>query len=316
MARKKNRDVDPIEEEADRDEGGGSGLTEADEPVEVGVEKEEEEEDPDAELDRERPNRAERRANRDRDYRTIREQRAAAEAEAKVLREELERSRAAMSALGQNRPERETGPAPEVEALEKELKGTYDAQERLNQEYDARVAAYTNARRAMPADELEKFKARATDLRRQEVRIIRRIDDAADAPQRRAHEEQERIRSRAPDVFGDERARTWAAGRYNQRVAENPNVDRDQLFQEVTEEARRVILGKRPPPDQAARQRASGMARGAGAAASGRSTIQMNGDMKKLARLRYPKLSEPDAYKKWAQTHGKEYLELERESGR
>jgi hypothetical protein len=79
------------------------------------------------------------------------------------------------------------------------------------------------------------------------------------------------------------------------------------------EEARQVILGKRPRPDAAQRQRASGIGGGVGIAAAPGAAPKIpmtkGSQLYKLACATYPELDAAQACQKWANKNGKAYLE-------
>jgi len=314
---------DPIDSEADMAEGTRRSMEQfkagldSEEVVEV-AEREEPGEDPDAELDAEpgeaRPNKKTRRRERGANYRTMAEQRAAAEARAQALEEELQRTRA----------ERQMPPAQQQQvenAAEKQIEGeldkVYAEQAKVFEEYTRRANAYAAAKREMPAEEVRGWEKKANDLDKQKMLLGHRLHEAREAP-RRAQEEYSRMyRAKAPDVFGNDAAAAYAAAVYNQKKIENPRADQDELFEVAMEAARRVVLGKRPPPDAAMRQRATGMSRGVGSkAAEGPVSIQMTPAMRKIAIASYPKLTPDQAVQRWVNRNGRQFLEMEREQGR
>jgi len=102
----------------------------------------------------------------------------------------------------------------------------------------------------------------------------------------------------------------FAAGRVNQLIAEGRK-DSKELHDEVMEETRRRILGKRPKPDAIERQRATGLSAGPRAASPTTSrTIAMprGSHYYKMAVSMYPDLDAGAACQKWAQTVGKKLL--------
>jgi hypothetical protein len=311
---------DPIDEEADIAEGTKRSVAEFEKLAQenpegtVEVPVGEEDDDPDDALDKEeRPTRKERRAARGADYKTVREQRAAAEARAQALEEQLQFERSRV-------PTQQQGPqgGPDVvKQLQAEVGKVYEEQSALMRDYEARVAAYRQAERVMPKEEWKRFDDKARELDEKRTELLLDVREARRAPMRAQEEQHRALVARAPDVFANQRAATWAGAEYSRRIAENPQIDRDQLIDECVEGARRVILGKRPPPDQAQRQRATGMSRGAGVTSSAApSALPMSKDQRTIARAAHPKLSPAQAYQKWANENAKELQEMERESGR
>ena len=102
----------------------------------------------------------------------------------------------------------------------------------------------------------------------------------------------------------------YAQGVYEKRIAMG-HQGTTELHDAVCQEAREVILGKRPKPDAAQRQRASGMSSGSRVTSTpDRATINMpkGSDYDKIARAAYPKLEPAQARQKWANTVGKRLL--------
>lgn len=120
------------------------------------------------------------------------------------------------------------------------------------------------------------------------------------------------------DIFynENENVKAWAWAEYHRRRAEG-QADTRSMVDSVLDAAR-VRFGLTPrrgnAPDNATRQRLSGISsRGAGASQPSSGEIQMDGHMKKMARIAFlgkpgkdgKPMSEAQAYQHWANTVGK-----------
>src|SRR6187399_340768 len=240
------------------------------------------------------PSRRDKRAARI----SSRERAAAAEAEAKVLREQLaERSR----------PVPGTAPAPAASTAEvdRRIRGTYAELQRLEDDYSR-----AQQNRTLTAAMETEMRERAMELEVQKISLATERREILTAPRRRQDELTRQLERENADVYGHPQALQFAAGRVNQLIAMGRK-DSKELHDEVMEEARRTILGKRPKPDAIERQRATGMSAGPRMAPSapGR-TIQMpkGSHYYKMAVSMYPDLDAGAACQKWAQTVGKKLL--------
>lgn len=262
---------------------------EPDEPDEIELT----EPDDDDELDEtpKAPGRKEKRANRS----TARERAAAAEAESRVLREQLEVARRAPVAAPQAGP-------PATTEVDSQIRKTFQEEKALLARWENPKA--TAAERSAMEDEMAEINVRRTDL------VFQRRELHA-APQRAEEARVATLRARAPDVYGDPRAYDYAVATFNraQLAGEKPSME---LHDRVMEETRQVIFGKRPAPDKAARARASGMRSGAMPAGTppARQSISMpKGSMNyRIAVAAYPNLEPREALQKWANGPGKRIL--------
>jgi hypothetical protein len=293
---------DPLDEEADAAESSAvskhaGALAEKvreareEEHPEVEVKEPDEEEEEEAP-----PGRAERRSARGKDRLSSRERAAAAEARAQVLQEQLEASRASRS---EREPERQT--PNQVALLENQYGEIVEQQERLFNEYQ-------RAQNLTPAQDAE-YRRRAAILDMQKTNKVVEIRETHTAPQRAREEKGRMLAQRAPDVYANERALAYAAGEFQKRLAMG-EADTTELHDLVCEEARQVVLGKRPAPDAAQRQRASGMgggARPAGGSAPVKLSMPKGSPLYNLARAAYPNDEPGVACQKWANKNGKQF---------
>lgn len=260
---------------------------------EVSVEAPEPEEEEEDEASEVAPSRRERRAGR----MSARERAAAAEAEAKVLREQLaERSRPV------------PGNVPSVSStadVDRKIRATYAELQRLEDDY-----ARAQQTRTLTAEREQEMRERAIELDIQKATLAAERRDILNAPRRAQDELTRQLQRENADVYGDPRALQFAAGRVNQLIAQGRK-DSKELHDEVMEETRRTILGKRPKPDAIERQRATGMSAGPRVAAptAGRTIAMPKGShYYKMAVSMYPELDAGAACQKWAQTVGKKLL--------
>lgn len=243
------------------------------------------------------PNRQERRSQRNGERVSSRERAAAAEAEAKVLREQLA---AARTPLAPQQQQRQGNP---YEVVDAEIRKTFQQEKALAQRWQETSAKASAAEIQQMEDEASELTVRRMSLvndRKEIERAPRRAEEA------KIHEQ----RSRFPDVFADGRAFQYAQGAYNQALARGIVPSRE-LEDASFQEAREVILGKRPRPDAAQRQRASGLSATTRAAAPvTRPGINMpkGSDYDRIARAAFPKLDPAEARQKWANTVGKKLL--------
>lgn len=300
--------VDPLEEEADAAEASVVGKRSGELAERVGKAREEQTEevevqepDDDEEEEAAAKTRAEKRSERGRNRVSARERAAAAEARAEVLREQLEAER---SQRAQTRPAETQQNNSEVVRHEKRYLDITAEQKRLFNEYQS-------ARDLTPAQEAE-FERRAHVLEVQKNNALADMREAHLAPQRAQAERERAQAARAPDVYANPRALEYAAGEFRKRIALG-EADTPELHDAVCEEARQVILGKRPAPDAAQRARATGMGNGARAPMSGQQPVRLSmpkgSPMYRMAVAAYPNDDPGVACQKWANKHGKSYNE-------
>ena len=253
--------------------------------------------EPDDEEAEETASRQEKRSKRGTDRMTARERAAAAEARDQLLQEQLEqaRSRPVEQARPQGNP---------VAHIDERIK---DANKRLaavHDEWNRSAGKLSKARE----EELQ-AQAEALDVEKMTLVVERR--DALLAPQRQREQAAANLRQKAPDVYADPRALAYAQGEFMKRTARG-EPDSMETFEAVMQEAREVVLGKRPKPDAAQRGRATGM--GAGARAVGategpvRISMPAGSALDKMARAAFPKDDPAVARQKWVNANGKAYL--------
>lgn len=267
-----------------------SGESADDDVVEA---KEPEEGDEEEEL----PSRQERRSKRNIDRATAREKLAAAEAREQVLREQLEITR-------RGQPERQTQQGNPVEHVDKRIKSINAQLAAVHDEWERGAGKLSAERRQQLQDKAEQLEVEKLTA------VVERRDTLLE-PQRQRAEHARMLRQRAPDVHDNPAALQYAQGVFQQRRARG-EPDSLELYDAVMEEARQVILGKRPRPDAASKARATGM--GAGARAGGvsegpvRIAMPAGSALDRMARAAYPKDDPAVARQKWVNANGKSYL--------
>ncbi len=275
------------------------GPVDDDDTNEVVV-QEKPEPDDDDELEPEIPKtRDEKRAARRRQ--SLREQTAAAEAKAEVYRQELESLRTRGGA---------TQPAPQGNAnahLDRQYLEVEKEQESLIAEYRRleRDGKLTDA-----IDNEMRGKARVLEIRR--TALVVDMKSAYDAPRRAQEAQISELQRRHPEVWANQAALRYAEGEFNKRIARG-EPDTMETHDAAAEEAKQVILGKRPKPDGAARARATGMSGGSRGAPARDAPVSLSmpvgSRMYQLACARYPNLEPKQACQKWANSNGKAFLE-------
>lgn len=299
---------DPIDEEADAAEASlvgkrSSELAERISKAREGEAEEIEVQEPDDDEEEEKAakSRSEKRSERGRDRVSLRERTAAAEARTELLREQLETER---SQRTQTRTHDAQPNNNEVARLERNYEAVLAQQKTLFNEYQ-------RAQSLTPAQEAE-YERRAAVLDYQKTNALVELRDANNAPQRAREEHKRLMSARAPDVYANLTALAYAAGEYQKRLAMG-EADTLELHDAACEEARQVILGKRPPPDQAQRARATGMGSGArapvGAGAPVKLSMPKGSPIYKIAVAMYPNDEPGVACQKWANKHGKAFNE-------
>lgn len=283
-------EVAPSAVERLRERVGKGRATESEEDPDVVTVQEPEEDD---ELDPEVPKtRDERRAARRKQ--TLREEKAAAEAKAEVYRQELESLRQRPAAQQQE----QRGPSQLDRAyldVEREHERVVLECRTLEKEGKLTDALYEDFRN----------KARILEIRK--IGIVSDMKAAAEAPQRARDQAMAELRRRNPDIWENPAAIRYAEGEYNKRVARG-EPDSVETHDAAAAEARLVILRKRPAPDAAQRQRATGMSggtRGATPDAPVRLSMPVGSREYQLACARYPSDTPGVACQKWANKHGK-----------
>jgi hypothetical protein len=238
---------------------------------------------------------------------SYRERAAAAEAASAAYKEALALSGGRPAPTGPAAPQ--SNPYLQIDA---EIRKTFQEEKALNERWIATSAKASPAEIQRMEDEAAELVVRRTGLvadRKEIERAPRRAEEA------KIHDQ----RSRFPDVFGDSRAFQYAQGSYNQALARGVAPSRE-LEDASFQEAREVILGRRPPPDAAQRQRASGMGSSTRQVSGGaaKTTIDMprGGALYRMAIATYPDLEPAQACQKWAQTKGKRYQEALSARGR
>lgn len=263
------------------------------------VDVEDEPEPDDLDETPEAPGRQDKRSARNSERRSSRERAAAAEARAQVLQEQLEAERR-RPAQTQQLPQQQGNPVGHIDA---QIKDTFKQEKALAERWQRESAKASPAEIAAMEDE-------AADINVRRMTLVAERRETLTAPARVQQAEYEAQRARHPDVYGNESALQYARGEYNKRLAtgENPS---QQMADDCMQEARERVLGKRPAPDKATRQRASGMGGGA-RPAPGAEKMQISmprgSELDLMARAAYPDLPPEQARQKWANKAGRRFV--------
>lgn len=298
---------DPLDEEADAAEGrsvskGADALrdrmraareTDTEEVV-VEDPPEDDEDDEVAEAKEAALTRKEKRAGR----MSARERAAAAEAEARVLREQL----------AQRQPERQDNrPAvnPTLKTLDDKIRDGYKRQEGLFSEYESK-------RGRLSEREESEYRDRAVELDVELKMLAAERYEVINEPKRRQQAILEQARSEFPDVYSNQQAIDYAHGRFRQLMALG-HKDSKELHDQIMVETRQAVLGVRPKPDALQRQRATGITSAAapGAApAPVKLSMPKGSPLYRMATAMYPDLDPAAACQKWANKNGKKFAEV------
>lgn len=298
---------DPLDEEADAAEGrsvskGADALRErmaaarAVDTEEVVVEEPEDDEDDEvAEAREAQLTRREKRAGRV----TARERAAAAEAEARVLREQL----------AMRQPEREARPQGNAQLadIDRKLRDGYSRQKALFAEYEGK-------RGRLSEREESQYEDRAVELDVELKMLAAERYETVNEPKRRQQAIIDQARSEFPDVYGNQQAIDYAHGRFRQLMALG-HKDSKELHDQIMVETRQAVLGVRPKPDALQRQRATGITSAAvsvGAPAQVKLSMPKGSPLYRMATAMYPDLEPGAACQKWANKNGKKFAEATR----
>lgn len=296
---------DPLDEEADAAEGAEGhsknlrdrlAAVPAQETDEVEVQEPDEDDDEKEELAEAKTSRRDKRAARQ----SSRERAAAAEARAQVLQEQLEIAR--RSSTERQEPKAPAGNP--VASIDARIKAANEALGAVHDEWNRNAGKLSKAREQELRD-----KAEALDI--EKMTLVVQRSEALAAPQRMRESQAATLRARAPDVYANRAALDYAEGEFKKRLARG-ETDSLDTFDAAMQEAREVILGKRPKPDAAQRQRAAGFGGGPRASSAGddapKLAMTKGSPLYRLACAQYPSLDPKEACQKWANRNGKAYL--------
>lgn len=238
-----------------------------------------------------------------------RERRAERQNQFKQLQEEVARLRAERQAPPPQQYYQQP-PQPQVNPVQARLNQITERTKSLRNEYEA----MHQAGRMTPELE-EKYQQQAVELRRAEMAVI----SQAAAPQINEQEliqkaAWHRFRAENQDIFSNGKAEQWAWAKYYQNIAEGQQDTMEMVNRVLKETRARFGLGGSPAPDQATRQRLSGVsARGSGQVTQSSGEIVMGPHEKRMAKIAFSgklgkdgkPLTEAQIYQHWANTVGK-----------
>jgi hypothetical protein len=243
--------------------------------------------------------------------------RAERQSQFRAAQEEASRLRAEVEQL-RRQPVQQAAPAQQA---------PNPAVQRLHQIDDATRRLHAEFRARAPKEDSEEY--RDFERRNNELTTARMaaVVDAKTGQQQQPNVQElaravawQNFQSEHHDVFNHPQAQTWAWGEYYKRKAEG-KPDTPETARQLLDDARRRFgltpRGGVPAPDQATRQRFTGVgARQAGGAPSP-GAIKMDAHDKRMARIAFMKegVTEAQAYQKWANTAGKEREKMNRGKG-
>jgi hypothetical protein len=245
------------------------------------------------------PNRKERRANRVKEF----------EERARQAERERDEYRSRITQLEQRAPQQGNPQQAQANRHEVALHQVYNEIERLHQEYNV-----ASSRSGFSDADRKPYEERARRLDMQKHAIIADArQPQLDVQQLVRHVQWKAFESEHSDVFGNEQVKNWAWAEYNKRKAEG-HAETRELALETLDKAR-VRFGMQPRsgrgsiPDQATRQRLSGVRSSAGGGGGGGDPIvKMGRHERRLAVTLYPDMPEKEAWQKWANGPGKRLL--------
>lgn len=247
--------------------------------------------------------RRQRRMERQNEFRRVQEENARLRAEAEAYRRQPV----------YQPPQQQYQPNPVAQKIQE----IDDATRRLHKEYEA-VAS----RPGFTPQMHEEYERRALALQTAKIAAV----NEATRPQVNEQELYRKIAwqqftSEHNDVFSDEKAKHWAVAEWQKQVYGEGKADTKQLAEEILDRTR-VRFGMKPRsggamPNPADRQRLTGVgSRGGPGAPQQTGAVVMGPREKQMARIAFgDKMSEREAYQKWANTVGKKLQEQKSKGG-
>lgn len=130
-------------------------------------------------------------------------------------------------------------------------------------------------------------------------RALARRPAAAAAPPV-ASTEQSMLQYEFPDVFGDSRKKRWASGVYEQLVADGAPEGLETAKQAARQTRQKYNGSHSPSPATATQQQRYAGTPASGGAPPASNTVRIPANLMKIAKAKYPKLDEDEAYKRFA----------------
>lgn len=111
--------------------------------------------------------------------------------------------------------------------------------------------------------------------------------------------EQSMLQYEFPDVFGDARKKRWASGVYEQLIADGA-AEGLETAKQAARQTRQKYNGASSSAVPAAQQQRYAATPASGGAPPASTVVRIPNNLKKIARAKYPKLEEDEAYKRFA----------------
>lgn len=296
------REVDKLKQTARQEQEREEQENESEEDeFEVGGDDRRDEDDDDDEIEpEERPSRRERRAERGRSLVAAERERAE-----RAEREAAEHRRLLHEALNRMpQQQQQPRPDPEKERLENEAESLRQQQEGLT----ARYAQLQRDKQLTPELD-EKMRREAWALRDKiAANDIARFAPRQQQPQQQMTEQQviaaanrARLMQEHADVVGNPRAAAAFRAEWTKLLHVRNEPDTWATLEKAMDLARREVglppKGGRPAPTSGAKRKYSGVSRGGGGGAEGRTTVTMTKELKEMADAAYPHIK--DAKKRY-----------------
>jgi len=212
--------------------------------------------------------------------------------------QELERKMAELAERAQRGPQ--TAPTDPYEARLSEIRQNQElVLNALRTAQDETTAKQLKER----FDQLEAAKEQA-----REERLMRRIASERGQQQAPGATEEAIIRGEFPDVVTNERALRWAIGEYNRMVYQEGETWKPNLAttrEAMRRAAEKFQLGRTVPAVSPSQQARYGAVPSQAGARSGGFDGRLTKEQQRMAVAMYPRLSENEAYAKWAQMFAK-----------
>lgn len=187
----------------------------------------------------------------------------------------------------------------------------YEQQARLYENFDNRSKDGN-----MSAEDIARFKSESRTLQNKlvDVRLKKMMQQQ---PQVNVGEQaiQAQLQMQYPDVYGDNRARTYALGLYQTKIATGSPVGVATVKEALNETAKKFKFASAVSEvDEGTKRRFSGPMRGSSAKTNVTPKIPITKEILKIANATYPHLDdEKERLKTWIKVHGKKYAEAIKE---
>lgn len=195
----------------------------------------------------------------------------------------------------------------QVDPIDLEYQEANKEQQALFKEYHIRQQEAASGGRAISAEEQAEFDRRAQHVEQRKYSAVARKEILRNQDAVRGQVAQEtawaNITNRYPDIFSDQRARSWATARYAQKKAEG-KPDTWETMDEVAEEARSVLRLGGGKPSEGIRSKLSGVGTSGGSGDPG--VFRMTDFDKRMADAKFSYIQDEDErHRRYADTIGR-----------